>query len=313
MNLSTVISRYVSHQRSLGKRFLSEDALLRAFSKAVGDAPMDSIKPESVLAFLNGTGPVTEYWAKKHRVLSGLYRFALSRGLASVAPLPRSIPRSAVPAFVPYIYSDAELKRLLNAVPAACAGRVPLEDYVFRALLLLLYGAGLRISEALSLEMGDVDLRQAILRIRETKFYKTRFVPLGKDLTRVLAEYVAKRNDRHCAATDAPFFCFRNSTPLSKSAAQSAFRRLRMHVGVAREGGVRRQPRLHDLRHCAAVHRLIAWYRSGADLQDLLPKLATYLGHVDLSATQRYLTLTPELLREASLRFEHYAMENDHD
>jgi site-specific recombinase XerD len=67
------------------------------------------------------------------------------------------------------------------------------------------------------------------------------------------------------------------------------------------------------LRHSAAVHRLVAWYRSGADLHDLLPKLATYLGHVNLSATQRYLTMTPDLLHEASLRFERYAMENHHD
>jgi integrase len=75
-----------------------------------------------------------------------------------------------------------------------------------------------------------------------------------------------------------------------------------------REGGPRRQPRLHDLRHTAAVHRLIAWYRSGEDLQQLLPKLSIYLGHVSLSGTQRYLTLTPELLQQASQRFEHYAI-----
>jgi site-specific recombinase XerD len=67
------------------------------------------------------------------------------------------------------------------------------------------------------------------------------------------------------------------------------------------------------LRHSAAVHRLVAWYRSGADLHDLLPKLATFLGHVNLSATQHYLTMTPDLLHEASLRFERYALENDHD
>jgi site-specific recombinase XerD len=92
-----------------------------------------------------------------------------------------------------------------------------------------------------------------------------------------------------------------------------AFRWLRTQAGIGREGGPRRQPRLHDLRHAAAVHRLLAWYRRGADLQDLLPKLATYLGHGDLSATQRYLTLTPELLRLASHRFEHYAMGGEHE
>ena len=183
----------------------------------------------------------------------------------------------------------------------------------FRALLLLLYGAGLRISEAISLHIVDVDLEQAHLIIRGTKFYKTRLVPLGNDLTQVMTEYVGQRNNRHSGAADTPLFCFRDGASLSKSAAQSTFRRLRAAAGVVREGGQRQQPRLHDLRHSAAVHRLVAWYRSGADLHDLLPKLATYLGHVNLSATQHYLTMTPDLLHEASLRFERYAMEKSHD
>lgn len=313
MTLSAVISVYVSHKRALGQRFRAEDAILRAFCKVVGDRPLVTVEAPSVLAFLNGRGPVTEYWTRKYRVLSGLYRFALARGWADRSPLPRAIPKPTAPAFVPYIYSAEELRRLLDAVPAACAGRVPIEAAVFRTLLLVLYGAALRIGEALALTLGDVELREACLRIRETKFFKRRLVPLGKDLTGVLTEYVLGRPARHGSAGEAPLFCFRDGAPLSQSAARSAFRRLRTHAGVVREGGARRQPRLHDLRHAAVVHRLIAWYRRGADLQDLLPKLATYLGHGDLSATQRYLTLTPELLRQASLRFEHYAMGGDHD
>jgi integrase/recombinase XerD len=308
MKLSEVVSLYVSHKRALGHRFRTEEAILRSFCKAVGNGPIATIEPEAVRAFLNGNGPGTEYGVKKYRVLSGLYRYALARGLAKVSPLPRAIPKPTAPAFVPYIYSHEELKRLLDAVPAACAGRVPIEEEVFRTLLLLLYGAGLRLGEALALTLGDVDLHQACLRVRETKFFKSRLVPLGKDLTRLLTDYVVRRQERHTASAEAPLFCFRDGSPLSQSAARNAFRRLRSHAGVLRDGGTRRQPRLHDLRHTAAVHRIIAWYRSGADLQELLPKLATYMGHVDLSATQRYLTMTPELLRQASLRFEHYAI-----
>lgn len=309
MTLPALVSLYISHKRALGHRFRTEDAVLRSFCRAVGEGPLANVEAGPVLAFLNGNGPVTAYWVKKYHVLSGLYRFALARGFVSSVPLPRSIPRLDTPAFVPYIYSREELKRLLDTVPAACAGRVPIDAYVIRALLLLLYGAGLRISEALALSIGDVDLAQTRLIVRETKFYKTRLVPLGKDLTQVMTEYVCKRNDRYSGAAEAPFFCFRDGTPLSKSAARSAFRRLRIMAGVVREGGARQQPRLHDLRHSAAVHRLVAWHRSGADVHDLLPKLATYLGHVNLSATQHYLTMTPDLLHEASLRFERYAME----
>jgi site-specific recombinase XerD len=312
MKLSEVVSVYVSHKRFLGHRFRSEGAILKAFCKTTGDGTITGVNAEAVLAFLGGSAPITGYWIKKYHVLSGFYRFAAARRLVNGSPLPRCIPPASDPPFVPYIYSDAELKRLLANAPAACAGRAPIEGYVFRAVLLVLYGAGLRIGEALSLAMADVDLEEATLRIRETKFFKTRIVPLGRDLTKVMVEYVALRNRQHPATPDAPFFCFRSGLPLSHSAADSAFRRLRACAGIQREGGPRRQPRLHDLRHSAAVHRLVAWYRTGADLQDLLPKLSTYLGHVDLSSTQRYLTMTPELLREASLRFERYVTEENH-
>ena len=101
---------------------------------------------------------------------------------------------------------------------------------------------------------------------------------------------------------------------MTRQNAEMAFCRLRVRAKVLCEtGGARQQPRLHDLRHSFAVHRLISWYRDGADVQRLLPKLSTYLGHVHISGTQRYLTLTPELLRQASLRFERYAMEPSHD
>lgn len=308
MKLSKIVSLYVSHKRALGYRYRSQEAILRSFCKELRDAPIQSIEAEDVLAFLNGNGSVTEYWVKKYCVLSGFYRFSISRGLAKISPLPQTIPKPTVSDFVPYIYSSEELKCLIDAVPAACAGRVPIEDVVLKTLLLLLYGAGLRSGEALRLTMAEVDLSQAYLRIRETKFFKSRLVPMGKDLTQIMTEYILWRHKLYSAPAEATLFCFQDGSPLSKSAARRAFRRLRTHAGVLREGGPRRQPRLHDLRHTAAVHRIIAWYRSGENLNDLLPKLATYLGHSDLSSTQRYLTMTPELLRQAGLRFEHYAI-----
>lgn len=308
MKISEVVSLYVSHKRALGYKFRSEEALLRSFCKTVGNDHIATIEEKTVLTFLNGNGPVTLFWAKKHCVLSGLYRFALSRGLAKALPLPRAIPKPTEPAFVPYIYSHEELKRLLDAIPAACAGRALVEEDVLKTLIMLLYGAGLRIGEALALTLNEVDLCQACLRIHNTKFFKSRLVPMGKDLTELLTGYVARCHERHVALAETPLFCLHDGSPLSQSSVRNAFRRLRSHAGVLRDGGPRCQPRLHDLRHTAAVHRLISWYRSGADLQELLPKLAIYLGHSDMSSTQRYLTMTPELLRLASLRFEHYAI-----
>jgi integrase/recombinase XerD len=307
MNLSQVTFLYLSHKRALGRKFRAEEDILRAFCKAVGDHSITAIEREAVLTFINGKGPITEYWTKKYRVLSGLYRYAIARGLAKTSPLPRTIPKPTVPDFVPYIYSHEELKRLLDTLPAVCTGRASIEESVFRNLLLLLYGAGLRLGEALALTLDAVDLTQAYLHVHETKFFKSRLVPLGKDLTTILSDYMASRHKR-ATQLESPLFCFRDGSPLSQSAVRSTFRRLRSYAGVLLDGGSRHQPRLHDLRHTAAVHRVIAWYRNGADLQELLPKLATYMGHVDLSATQRYLAMTPELLRLASLRFENYAI-----
>jgi integrase/recombinase XerD len=182
-----------------------------------------------------------------------------------------------------------------------------LEPCTCRTLLLLLYGAGLRISEALSLTRADVDLDVGVLQIRETKFYKTRLVPVGADLREVLTRYASRPRGGN-RAVDAPFFVSRTGKAVTRALAEDTFRRLRCRANVLRRDGSSYQPRLQDMRHSFAVHRLISWYRDEANVQRLLPQLATYLGHVHIAATQHYLTLTPELLKVASQRFEHYAM-----
>ena len=112
------------------------------------------------------------------------------------------------------------------------------------------------------------------------------------------------------------FFAARTGHPITLQQLEKSFTRLRKHTGIERPAHARWQPRLHDLRHTFAVHRLIAWYREGANVQACLPLLASYLGHVNLSGTQTYLTMTPELLAAASARFEHYVTtgkEQHHD
>ncbi|HKM69658.1 MAG TPA: tyrosine-type recombinase/integrase [Stellaceae bacterium] len=312
MKLSQVVAAYVTHRQAMGMRFHTEAHTLRSFCRASGDVTMQEITAEQLLAFLAGTGPVTPYWERKHSALSGLYRFAVARGYVDHSPLPRTVPKPQQ-AFVPYIYSHEELQRLLDAVAANDHPRCRIDPDTYRTILLLLYGAGLRISEALALTPADVDLDAAVLCIRESKFYKSRLVPIGDDLLRILAPYAARRRQQHAGAAS-PFFVSRGGTAVTRQNAEMAFCRLRVRANVVCEGAdARHQPRLHDMRHAFAVHRLVSWYRDGADVQRLLPKLSTYLGHVHIAGTQRYLTLTPELLRQASLRFERYAMEPSHE
>lgn len=223
-------------------------------------------------------------------------------------PLPITVPQQPQ-AFLPYVFSRDDIKRLLNA--ATGRERCNLSSLAFRTLLLLLYGTGLRISEALNLNLGDVNLQEGILCIRESKFYKTRLVPTGPDLTRILTDYAIERKKDLPNTSDAPFLLTQRGLRLSRAGAELAFRRLCNCAQIRRNDNARYQPRLHDMRHSFALTRLITWYREGADVQHLLPQLATYLGHVHIAATQHYLTMTPELLRQASQRFERYAM-GDH-
>jgi len=310
MKLSALVAQYVAYKQSMGMRFHTEDRTLRSFCRAMGEVSVAEIASDRVHAYIAGSGPVTRFWHRKHEVLRGFYRFAMARGYAASSPLPKIIPKP--PHFVPHIFSHEELQRWLAATACCESPRSKLQPYTCRMLILLLYGAGLRIGEALSLRLSDVDLTASILTIRESKFYKTRLVPMGPDLAGAVGQYVAQRAKAHPTQLDGALFLTRTGTSVARHTAENVFSRLRVRAGVLRPGG-RYQPRLHDLRHAFAVHRLVSWYRRGADVQRLLPQLATYLGHVHIAATQRYLTLTPELLREASLRFERYAREEPHE
>jgi integrase/recombinase XerD len=307
MKLTQVVHDYISLKQSLGSRFRTEATILKSFCKSLGEITIVDVEPLQVNRYLYGSGPVTLFWHRKYEALSGFYRFALGRGYIPHSPLPMIIPKRPQP-FRPYIYTQQELRDLLKATGEYETSRTMLEEATLRTLLLLLYGTGLRIGEALALTYDDVNLDAALLTIRESKFYKTRMVPTGLQLTAKLHTYATDRyQSGHSNALGASFFITRTGTAVIRGAAERAFVRLRDIAGIMREDGARYQPRLHDLRHSMAVHRLIAWYREGADVQRLLPQLATYLGHINVSSTQRYLTMTPDLLYEASQRFKCYA------
>jgi integrase/recombinase XerD len=306
MPLSDLVTQYVALKQSMGLSMRNNATILKFFCRVMGDVPVTAVTADRVLAFLNGTGPVTLYWHRKHQALNGFYRFAIARNYVAVSTLPTVLPARPAP-FVPYIYTTQDLQRLLDATASFPNRKNTITGYSLRVLLLLLYGAGLRISEALSLTLDDVDLSAAMLTIRDSKFHKTRLVPVGPRLNQELFLYQEKRKPQ--GHSPQPFFFLtRHGTPVACHLVDRTFDRLRRYAGVQRPGGACPPPRLHDLRHSFAVHRLILWYRQGADVQKLLPRLATYLGHVEIQSTQHYLTMTPDLLQEACLRFERYAL-----
>lgn len=308
MKLSKVVGDYVAHKRSLGMGFESGAQLLDSFCRAQGGIEIENVERASVAAFIAGQGPITRTWHSKHSALAGLYRFAIARGYAAAAPLPTTIPKPPAP-FTPYIFSLEELRRLsatTGAFNKIRAGRMLLGS-TLRTMLLVLYGTGMRRGEVLSLTLADVDLSAGLITVRDTKFFKSRLVPIGPHLTSELAAYARQRRCLPCPdGGKSPFFVTRRGKKIDKRCINENFRNLCAAAGVLRETTARYQPRIHDLRHTFAVHRLVAWYREGADVQRLLPQLSTYLGHLNIAATQRYLSMTPELLSEASRRFENY-------
>ena len=313
MKLKELITQYAAFRKAMGEEFESAESLLNTFCRYMGvEIEVSEIRAERVEAFLAGTGPVNRYWRRKYDTLRGLYRYATRRGFADHVPLPATVPKMPE-RFVPYIYNSDELERLINPAAPDQIGFRKLEPHTLRAVLLLLYGAGLRIGEAVALNLGEVELPSAVITVRNTKFHKTRLVPIGLKLNQAMTQYAVQRREAgHSQSADAPFFVLRRGGRLSIQIVQQAFTRLRKYTGIGRADGARYQPRLHDMRHCFAVRRLTSWYQQGADVQKLLPHLATYLGHVSIAATQVYLTMTPELLRAASVRFERYALPEAH-
>jgi integrase len=153
-----------------------------------------------------------------------------------------------------------------------------------------------------------------VLTVRNTKFYKSRLVPVASALANALRGYAERRSGRPLPEGMAStFFANRDGTQVRKHNVDHAFKRLLEATGIGRRDDGRRAPCLHSFRHTAAVHRLTSWYREGADVQQLLPALSTYLGHADLDGTSVYLSMTPELLHEASVRFDRYVNGGGHE
>jgi integrase/recombinase XerD len=241
--------------------------------------------------------------ASTHRsriyVLRQLAEFLGRRGYPAWSPDPKltTIPRYD---FVPHIFSVEEVGKLFAAADALDHGAWSLRHLIMPEIFRVLYGCGLRAGEALDLTVGDVDLNEGVLTIRQGKFRKDRLVPLAPSLRDRLRRYADRMGNR---APEAIFFPGRAGGPCGKSTLYDTFRGLLWKAGIA-YGGRGRGPRLHDLHHTFAVHCLVRWYRRGDDLNARLPVLATYLGHQGLDGTQRYLRLTAEIFPELTARLQ---------
>jgi integrase/recombinase XerD len=294
MKLSDGINRYVAAKRKGGLLYSATEYSLITFKRKLGDPDLDQVTSQRVLAYLDGTSPMS--WRKKHQELTLFFAFCSSRGYQTVLPMPppRPIVRTT---FSPYIYSAMEIQALLRTTRVSqTERRCRLPAETLYTLLLFLYGTGATKSEALALTLADVNLKTGFVFIRKRQAERSRRIPICNDLQIVLTEYLGWRS-RNAMQSDR-VFVKNDGHALANSTLAGEFRRLRELAGIRRPGSSDDQPRIHDLRYSFAVHRITSWIRSNSDLNRMLPALAVYMGHAGLWATERYLLMTPERLRK---------------
>ncbi len=204
----------------------------------------------------------------------------------------------------PHIFSSADIRRMLDVARAYPSPHAPLRPSSLFTMILLAYCAGLRRGELAWLDLGDVDLQSGTITIRETKFYKTRILPQSDSVMAELRAYLDAR--RRAGAPQDPqsglFWHDHLNDRYTPIVISTMITRVMRRAGFKPPSG-RMGPRVHDLRHSMVVNRILQWYRSGVNPQDRLRFLSTYMGHRDINSTLVYITVTQELLQEASERF----------
>ena len=204
----------------------------------------------------------------------------------------------------PYIFTGQEVFGLLETALSFPSPRSPLRPKTLHMMLVLAYCAGLRIGEIVRLNVGDFDIDDRVIEIRGTKFFKSRRLPLSDSVVAALQSYLRARKEAGAALTpDAALFWHQHAGGrYSRDMAGKLLTRV-LRLAKLKPAPGRMGPRVHDLRHAFVASRMLAWYREGINPQSRLPFLATYLGHKDIHSTLVYLTVTQDLLQQASERF----------
>lgn len=308
MKLAQAVETYLTRRQSCGAQLLVHGLLLRSFNCRMGDIELAEVRPSDVMSFINGKPIQPETRRRKHRFFEQFFEYWVARGQLKVVPLPPNIPKGPQ-TFTPHIYSRRELRRLLDATRLSQRARsCSVDAPTFRTMLLFLYGTGMRLGEALRLKCSDVDLKGGIITIRGTGPDESRrLMPIGWDVRELLRRYSLSQVRRKQPRTY--FFLTKKSESVTTKAVDLSLRRALKHAeiytGSERHDGIKYRPRIHDLRHTFAVHRLIVWYREGADILRRLPELSAFLGHVNILSVQWYLKLmTVELRKQTRYRFE---------
>lgn len=305
-SVAAAVSDFLAHKRALGRKYLTEEAalkLLLVFCDAHGVTELGELTTVFLDAFV-ASRPRTRARSFNHlvNVLGCFFDWAVSQRRLAASPL-RRVHRRETDQRLPFLFDAAGARRLLEAAAALPDNpRAKGRGSTYHAIFAICYGLGLRAGEACGLLIGDVDESRQLLVVHGGKFGKSRLVPYGPRIGELLARQIQRRGGN----AEDPLFSFDGGRSVHPCSASQVFHRLVTDLAFPVPDGVS-PPVLHCLRHSFAVACLLRWYREGIDPQARLFRLSTFMGHVSPVSTAVYLTITPQLLDQASQRFEAFA------
>lgn len=304
--LATLLERFVEFKRSSGYDFDSSIGAVERFDRFVSETATvpEQLNHDLLARFVRSIDRLAP--RTRTNVISVVWQalsYAIRHG-ATCPALPDRPTFRRIPVVEPYAYSDKEISKILLALlELSFKSNGLLRPHTLATVIALLVTTGLRISEALALNIEDIDLDRGVLRIKRGKLGKPRDVPILHSTVEGLRIHLERRE--RCVPVSepgAPFFVSVNRDRLRPAAVSVPFKRIVKSLGIVTLGG--KTPRLHDLRHTFAVNRVAQWYREGVDVNTRLAALSTYLGHTSASHTAHYLQANESILKEANARFE---------
>jgi integrase/recombinase XerD len=290
------VDEYLRLRRALGFKLKEEGRLLDQLVAYLDAASVETVSTELAVRWARlPVGVHPNHWSKRLRVARGFAAYLQTLDPRTEIPPSDIFPHRRQRA-TPYLFSEQDICRLLAEARRL---RHPMRAASYEALFGLLAVSGMRIGEALALKRVDVDLDAGVVTIRKAKGDRERLVPLHPTSSDALRRYASERDRLIPAPRSDAFFLSSAGTPVLAVGLRTTFREIMTRIGLRTE---KVHPRIHDLRHRVAVNTLIDWYHSGVNVDECMPTLSTYLGHVSPSDTYLYLSASPELMALAADR-----------
>lgn len=298
--LTTSLNEYIEIRRALGHQLKKSEQYLKKFIKYLKKKGRQYITVQLAVEWATLPQNVKRAcWSQRLSIVRLFAQYRMAEDRRTEVP-PLYLLSQQPNRVTPHIYSEKEIRQLLQACQSLQSGG--LRHHTYFTFFGLMAVTGCRISELISLNRDDVDVKNNWITIHNSKFNKSRLLPLHETTVQQLKKY-SKIRDQFTVRDVSAFFLSNQGRRITEWSARYAFIQLSKQTGL-RDPADSNGPRIHDIRHSFAVKTLLNWYRNGIDINEKIALLSTYLGHKKSTDTYWYITGTPELLAKATNRLE---------